>query len=194
MFQYGNKKLFKKKYNFESEKILSFEEDDIEEIKIFEIEEKKNKDNIFKIKSISRFNDSKYLEIFHEVFIFNRLGKKCSSILQMNEIYEFQEEKNNKNVNCLNMVFEKPDYSLKKMINQKKNKGKSFSDKEIETLFFQLIGALSFLKERGVVHKDIKPSNIFIKDGNYKLGNFNISEFNETVVIHLKIKINKLFF
>ena len=52
----------------------------------------------------------------------------------------------------------------------------TFSEQEIVRLGKDICRALSLCEKHRVIHRDIKPDNIFIsKDGNYKLGDFGIA-------------------
>lgn len=46
---------------------------------------------------------------------------------------------------------------------------------EINKIILSLFRALEYLSSRGVVHRDIKLSNVFIKNGEYKLGDFGFA-------------------
>ncbi|KAF9619461.1 hypothetical protein IFM89_007036 [Coptis chinensis] len=46
------------------------------------------------------------------------------------------------------------------------------SEGEILEALYQIAKALQFIHERGVAHLDVKPDNIYIKNGVYKLGDF----------------------
>jgi len=37
------------------------------------------------------------------------------------------------------------------------------------------VSALNFLSENDIAHRDMKPENIFIKNGVYKLGDFGLA-------------------
>lgn len=66
--------------------------------------------------------------------------------------------------------------SLKETLEQKK-----LNDEEIELILKQMIAALSYVHEEGLIHGNIKPSNfIFDNKGNLKLTDFGISIHTST--------------
>ena len=55
--------------------------------------------------------------------------------------------------------------------------GKEVSDEEVIKLGRDICNALVLCKSRNIIHRDIKPQNIFISnDGDYKLGDFGIAK------------------
>ena len=54
------------------------------------------------------------------------------------------------------------DGSLKNFIDQ--NKGKFIPEKDILYIFSQICSALTYIHEKRVVHRDIKPDNILFKE------------------------------
>ncbi|EXB40825.1 Wee1-like protein kinase [Morus notabilis] len=48
----------------------------------------------------------------------------------------------------------------------------SESEREVLEALYQIAKALKFIHEKGVAHLDVKPDNIYIKNGVYKLGDF----------------------
>ncbi|VFQ78647.1 unnamed protein product [Cuscuta campestris] len=49
---------------------------------------------------------------------------------------------------------------------------KLYSEGEILEVMHQIAKALEFVHERGIAHLDVKPDNIYVKNGVYKLGDF----------------------
>ncbi|XP_061968139.1 wee1-like protein kinase [Populus nigra] len=49
---------------------------------------------------------------------------------------------------------------------------KSLTEGEAMQVLFQIAKALRFIHERGIAHLDVKPDNIYVKNGVYKLGDF----------------------
>ncbi|PON96612.1 Serine/threonine protein kinase [Trema orientale] len=54
-----------------------------------------------------------------------------------------------------------------------------FSDREILEALYQIAKALQFIHEKGIVHLDVKPDNIYVKNGVYKLGDFGCSTLRD---------------
>jgi len=64
---------------------------------------------------------------------------------------------------------------LANRIKQQKEKGKYFNEKDIWKVFIQLLKGLKSLHDMGILHRDIKCSNIFLfSDGVAKLGDLNV--------------------
>ncbi|XP_034690160.1 wee1-like protein kinase [Vitis riparia] len=47
-----------------------------------------------------------------------------------------------------------------------------FAEREVLEAMHQIAKALQFTHEKGIAHLDVKPDNIYVKDGVYKLGDF----------------------
>ena len=66
---------------------------------------------------------------------------------------------------------------LNDAINQRKEDESGFSEHEILDVLTQLCLALMYLEQRNLVHRDLKPHNVFrASSGVYKIGDFGISK------------------
>lgn len=65
---------------------------------------------------------------------------------------------------------------------------KDISEEQTIQLGIDICNALVLCKNRNIVHRDIKPQNIFVsKDGNYKLGDFGIAKTAERTTSGTKV-------
>ncbi|WCJ21377.1 hypothetical protein M5689_003535 [Euphorbia peplus] len=53
-----------------------------------------------------------------------------------------------------------------------KKASKGFTEGEVLEVLYQIAKALQFIHERGIAHLDVKPDNIYVKNGVHKLGDF----------------------
>lgn len=73
------------------------------------------------------------------------------------------------------MVFEYMDHDLTGVLSQTQF---SFSDAHLKSLCQQMLQGLSYLHRKGVVHRDIKGSNILLNNrGELKLADFGLARF-----------------
>lgn len=54
---------------------------------------------------------------------------------------------------------------------------KRLSEDKVIDLFYQLINGYQVLYDAKILHQDIKPQNVLIKEGIYKLADFGLSIF-----------------
>lgn len=61
-------------------------------------------------------------------------------------------------------------------------RGQRFTDEELKHWWNQLVDALNYTHKKGIVHRDIKPGNIFVDgEGNIKLLDFGIAKVRESI-------------
>lgn len=73
------------------------------------------------------------------------------------------------------MVFEYMDHDLTGILSQTQF---SFTDAHLKSLCRQMLAGLAYLHHKGVIHRDIKGSNILINNrGELKLGDFGLARF-----------------
>ncbi|KAJ6613412.1 kinase-like domain-containing protein [Mycena sp. CBHHK59/15] len=73
------------------------------------------------------------------------------------------------------MVFEYMDHDLTGILSQTQF---SFTDAHLKSLSHQMLAGLAYLHHKGVIHRDIKGSNILINNrGELKLGDFGLARF-----------------
>lgn len=68
---------------------------------------------------------------------------------------------------------------LAQKIKEFKRQGEKFSEDRIVYWFSQLLSACYYLHSNKILHRNIKPGNIYLKNGNIKLGDFGISRILE---------------
>ena len=70
------------------------------------------------------------------------------------------------------LILELLEIDLHSEINHRKHIDSPYSDAEIIEFLRQMTSALTYMQENGVSHRDIKPQNIFLSGGTFKLGDF----------------------
>lgn len=69
--------------------------------------------------------------------------------------------------------------TLSELVQNKRREGVEFKEQEIYDLFYQCMRGYKGLYDKKILHQDIKPANILIKKGVYKLADFGFGLFYE---------------
>eukprot|EP00940_MAST-03C_sp_MAST-3C-sp2_P002165 g2165.t1 len=73
---------------------------------------------------------------------------------------------------------------LSDMVKKQQTRRKYFSERKVMILFLQICKALSHLHSHKILHRDLKPQNIFVgDDGALKLGDFGCSKLLDRVML-----------
>ena len=137
--------------------------------KIFSVKWKKD-DKIYVLKK-EIFNDKEFVEKRQEVakIIIDFLKKTNNKgVIQ---IYSSLWEKNKEEYNYYELM-EKGERDWEKEINSRRQNKSYYSEKELFNIASELIHTLSLLQKNHITHRDIKPQNILIVNGYYKLCDF----------------------
>ncbi|NXL45591.1 NEK11 kinase, partial [Podilymbus podiceps] len=62
-------------------------------------------------------------------------------------------------------------------IQEYKESGKMFTQRQITDWFIQLLLGVNYMHERRILHRDLKTKNIFLKNNLLKIGDFGVSRF-----------------
>jgi len=76
------------------------------------------------------------------------------------------------NLICYYELMDLCDTDFEKEIKMRSIYGRYFTEAELDNIIKQLISTLSFLQKQHITHRDIKPQNILIANGRYKLCDF----------------------
>ena len=182
--------------NFENydEEIQPFNLDDFKIItqigqgnfgKIYLVQEK-NSGNLFSIKKILLSEELDLEDIMKEYKLCYKLKHK--NIVQILGVYNNKLDITTFGIYIL-MEIGLTDWE--KEIKNRCQKNKMYSQKELINILIQLTSALSFLQEKNVSHRDIKPQNVLIfKNNIYKLADFG--EAKKISNNHLNSQLNTI--
>ncbi|KAG1666506.1 Eukaryotic translation initiation factor 2-alpha kinase 1 [Nymphon striatum] len=86
----------------------------------------------------------------------------------------------------LHIQMELCDSTLREWIDERndayyKNEAKGkIDDKENKTIFSQILDAVAYIHSKGIMHRDLKPGNIFFAQNKVKIGDFGLASESET--------------
>jgi serine/threonine protein kinase len=82
----------------------------------------------------------------------------------------------------ISIIIELGDKALDEEIDERIKRGKKFTEKEIISIFKQMVSVLSCLQKMNIAHRDIKPQNIVKHGENYKIIDLDAGKSFETEV------------
>ena len=117
-------------------------------------------------------------------------GSQCKEIDESTE-----ESKDNKNYEYnFYVLMELAELDWEKEINKRKVSKKYYTEGEIYKIMRQLIKSFAELQKNFITHRDIKPQNILIVNGNYKIGDFGEAKITDgNSIIKQSIKGTELY-
>ena len=135
---------------------------------LFDFEDIKNRKKIFKIiKNFKKETGCKG--------VINLYGNLCLKKVIDDKLKVTNGNNNNSNNTAMYLYFElmeKAERDWNSEISYRSQKEMFYTEKEIINIIDQLIGTLSLLEQNHITHRDIKPQNILVFKGIYKLSDF----------------------
>ncbi|KAJ3447993.1 eukaryotic translation initiation factor 2-alpha kinase eif2-alpha kinase -related [Anaeramoeba flamelloides] len=105
----------------------------------------------------------------------NRNGKNMKKKKKNTNKKKEKGEQNFDVVLCIQMEYCK-DGDLKKWINERK----TIDKKQIKRIFREILVGTNELHKLGMVHRDLKPKNVFLQNGKVKIGDFGLVKFSNS--------------
>ena len=125
------------------------------------------------IKNIIKKTGSKGLIILYGNLFIKKIHIKNKDNISIDDINNDIQKSNNNNIKYIYYeLMEKAERDWDKEINTRSQLHLYYTQKEILDIMKQLIGVLSLLQKNHITHRDIKPQNILIINGKYKLSDF----------------------
>ena len=133
-----------------------------------------------------------------------KTGNKGIIYLYCNLCYKIKSKNKGNNVNNVNNkdnikyeyyeLMEKAEMDWEKEINERRKTDKYYTQNELLDIIFQLISVLSALQKNHITHRDIKPQNILILKGKFKLCDFDeIRELEKDGLIVQRVRGSELY-
>ena len=136
-----------------------------------------------------------------------KCGSKGIINIYCNLFYKIKVKNNNKNSKGQNAnnnnekiiykyyeLMEKADMDWEKEICERRKNNNFYSENELLNILFQLVSVLSSLEKNHITHRDIKPQNILIIKGKYKLCDFGeIKELEKDGLIVQRVRGTELY-
>ena len=132
----------------------------------------------------NKYNIQNRIKAFKTIKEFSlKTGSKGVIKLYCNLCYKIKCKNNNNNIGIINnneniqyeyyVLMEKAENDWEKDIYERRKTDNYYTQKELLNIIFQLISVLSSLQKNHITHRDIKPQNILVLNGQYKLCDFD---------------------
>ncbi|SPJ11230.1 NIMA related kinase 3 [Plasmodium sp. DRC-Itaito] len=122
---------------------------------------------ISKVYDIYGINENDLNKYMNELYIMNKL-RNCENIVN---IIDYIKEND-----TLSFILEFCNQGdLHSDILRKKLNNEIYTESEIFNILHQILNGLNIIHQNGIIHGDLKSTNIFIKDNKIKIGDFGIS-------------------
>ncbi|CCW59751.1 unnamed protein product [Phytomonas sp. EM1] len=139
---------------------------------VFLVVNKKNK-RLYVLKQISLSNmtEKDRLQIKQEIFVMDKIDHP--NVVKFKESFTGD--------SSVNIIMEYCECdTLEQLIERRRGKGRPFAEDLLVEWMAELLCALAYIHSKGILHRDIKTSNIFVtRKNHFKLGDFGVSTFLE---------------
>ena len=151
--------------------------------KVFQVRNKKTK-KLYACKKVSKLNINNLEKLRKEIEILKKLDHP--HIVKLYEVFESD--------NSLYLIMEECfGGELFERILKRVKTNDMYSEREACSLIKQLIGAIEYCHNNGIVHRDIKPENLlYLKEGNEENNPIKIVDFGLSQYINSKHNLNSL--
>lgn len=142
------------------------------EAEIFKVFDKIEKDHKVLRKQFLNQKRKRYCQMLEKMISFNH-----DNIIRFLDYYFAK--------SYINVIMEMGEATLRKIIDDKIETKQIFSETEILLLIEDLLSGLKFLSSKDILYVDLKPSNIVIKNGRWKLIDIPLESNNLTTTLPL---------
>ena len=130
---------------------------------IYKVSLEEDKDNFYALKKIDLFLKNKYLDGEDEFY--KKIKNEANLLQEINSKYVIKYYTSFEDNNYFNIITEYcSDGNLNDFIKKKKSSNEKIDEKVIWIIFLKILLGISEIHKNKIIHRDIKPLNIFIKN------------------------------
>ena len=139
---------------------------------------------VYKSVNVNALNQKEKDSIFNEINLLKEIDHP--NVIEIKNSYYSKDKK------FLNIISEYAEEGTlqEKYEEQKKNK-QYFDENDLLDWFIQIILALKCIHDKNILHRDIRPSNIFLMKDMAKLGNFGVAKAVSPTINYAKTMVTK---